>query len=91
MLGVGLVLAVAFGWLRSRRGIVALFLCDMGLWSVDRLDVFPERAGVRVALGAAGNLTHIWFLPRRISNTDLIVEVGKISVVDGEMSAHMRI
>lgn len=34
----------------------------MGVGTVHCLDVLPERAGVCVAFGAAGELTHVWFL-----------------------------
>lgn len=59
-----LVLAVFFGRVRSRGQVAALFLGDVGLGPVDGLHVFAQRAGVRVALGAAGDLTHVGFLRR---------------------------
>lgn len=43
-------------------GVSALFLGHVGLGAVHRLDVLPQRAGVRVALGAAGDLAHVRFL-----------------------------
>lgn len=57
-----LVLAVLLRRRRPRRQVAALFLGDVGLWAVDRLHVLPERAGIRVALRAAGNLTYVGFL-----------------------------
>lgn len=44
--------------------ISTLLLGDMSLWAVHCLHVFPEGAGVCVALGAAWDLAHIWFLIR---------------------------
>ena len=44
--------------------VPALLLGDMRLRAVHRLHVFAEGAGVRVALGAAGDLTHVRFLPK---------------------------
>lgn len=57
-----LVLAVLLRRRRPRRQVAALFLGDVGLWAVDRLHVLPERAGICVALRAAGNLTYVGFL-----------------------------
>ena len=42
--------------------VPSLLLGDMSLWAVHGLHVFPEGAGVCVALGAAGDFAHIWFL-----------------------------
>lgn len=44
--------------------VVALFLGDMSVWAVYRFHVLPERAGVRVAFGAAWDLADIGFLGR---------------------------
>lgn len=57
-----LVLAVLLRRRRPRRQVAALFLGDVGLRAVHRLHVLPERAGVCVALRAAGDLTYIGFL-----------------------------
>lgn len=57
-----LILSVLPGGRRSRRQVAALLFGDMGLGSVNGFHVFPERAGVRVALGAAGDLTNVRFL-----------------------------
>ena len=42
--------------------VPTLLLGDMSLWAMYSLHVFPEGAGVCVALGAAGDFAHIWFL-----------------------------
>ena len=42
--------------------IPALFLCDVSVRAVDRLDVLTERAGVCVSLGAACDLADVGFL-----------------------------
>lgn len=62
MLGIGVILPVAFGWLRPRRCVTPLFLGDVGFGSMDCLHMLPEGARVCVALGTARNLAHIWFL-----------------------------
>lgn len=59
-----LVLAVLPGG--SGRQVAALPLGDVGLRAVNRLHVLPERAGVRVALGAARDFTHVRFLWEQI-------------------------
>lgn len=41
-----------------------MLLGYMGLWAMNRFDVLPERAGVCVTLGAARDLTDIWFLQK---------------------------
>lgn len=64
VLEVRLILPVAFGQLRSRRRVASLFLGDVGFGPVDCLHMLPERAGVRVALCTARDLTHIWFLQK---------------------------
>lgn len=43
--------------------VPTLLLGDMSLWAMHCLHMFPERAGVCVALSAAWDFTHIWFLP----------------------------
>lgn len=65
MLEIRLILPIAFGWLRSRRRVASLFLGDVGFGSVDCLHMLPERAGVRVTLCTARDLTHIWFLQKK--------------------------
>lgn len=63
--GPRLVLSVLSGGRgprRRRRQVPALLLGDVGLRAVDGLDVLPERAGVGVSLGAAGDLTDVGFL-----------------------------
>lgn len=64
--GICLILPIAFRGLQSRRNITSLFLGDVGFWSVDCLNMLPERTGVRVTLGTAWDFTHVRFLPRRI-------------------------
>lgn len=63
---IHLVLSVLRGRRRRRRRpggqVAALLLGDVGFWAVDGLDVLPEGAGIRVALGAARDLTYIRFL-----------------------------
>lgn len=59
-----LVLSVFLGRMGSRRQVTALFLGDVSFGAVDGFDVFPERAGIGVALGAARDLTHVGFLRR---------------------------
>lgn len=44
--------------------VIALLLGDMGIWAVDRFHMLPERAGVRVSLGAAWDLANVGFLGR---------------------------
>lgn len=66
VLGIRLILPIAFGWLQSRRNVASLFLGDVGFWSMHCLNVLSERTGVRVALGTARDFTHVWFLPREI-------------------------
>lgn len=69
-LGIRLVLPVAFGRLQSRRCVASLFLGDVGFRAMDRLDMLPERAGVRVALGTTRDLTYVGFLQRGIKSPD---------------------
>lgn len=57
-----LVLAVLLRRRRPRRQVAALLLGDVGLRAVHRLDMLSERAGVCVALRAAGDLTYVGFL-----------------------------
>lgn len=64
VLGIRLVLPVAFGWLLPWRDVAALFLGDVGFWSVHCFNMLPERAGIRVAFGTPRDLTHIRFLQR---------------------------
>ena len=64
LLGAGLVLPVLLWPLGPGGPVVPLLLGDVRFRAVDGLDVFPERAGVRVALGAAGDLAHVRFLRR---------------------------
>lgn len=49
---------------RPWRQVGTLLLGDVGLRAMDRLHVLPERAGVRVALRTAGDLTYVGFLRR---------------------------
>lgn len=42
--------------------VVALLLGDVSVWAVHGFHVLPERAGVRVALGAAWDLADVGFL-----------------------------
>lgn len=63
-LGAGLAVPV----LLEQRGpdvhVVALLLGDVSIWAVHGFHVFPERAGVRVALSAAWDLADVGFLGR---------------------------
>lgn len=63
-LGSRLVLSVLLRRMGSRRKVTALFLGDVSFGPVDGFDVFPKRAGIGVALGAARDLTHVGFLRR---------------------------
>lgn len=50
-------------WGGARMNVPTLLLGDMSLWAMHCLHVFPEGAWVCVALGAAWDFAHIWFLP----------------------------
>lgn len=68
--GPRLVLSVLPGCRRPGRQVAALLLGDVGFGAMDRLHVLPERAGVCVSLGAAGDLTYVRFLQKRKKCTD---------------------
>lgn len=60
----GLWVAAGISWWRgSRMHISTLLLGDVSLWAMHCLHMFPEGAGVCVALGAAWDLAYIRFLP----------------------------
>jgi len=63
-LAVCLIFSGPLRRLGSGWGIAPLLLGDVGFWSVHCLHMLPERAGVGVALGAAGDLAHVRFLSR---------------------------
>lgn len=63
-LGPRFVLSIFLGRMRSGWQVTALFLGDVSFGAVDGFDVFPERAGIGVALRAARDLTHVGFLQR---------------------------
>lgn len=63
-LGSRFVLSILLGRMRSGRQVASLFLGDVSFGAVDGFDVFPERAGIGVALCAAWDLTHVGFLWR---------------------------
>lgn len=50
------------GWCPRQGAVPSVPLGHVGVRAVHRLDMFPERAGIRVAFGAARELTHIWLL-----------------------------
>lgn len=57
-----LVLPILSGSRWPGHKVTALFLGDVGLRSMDCLDVLPERTGICVALCAARDLAYIGFL-----------------------------
>lgn len=63
-LGAGLAVPILPEQGGTEVHIVALLLGDVSVWAVDCLHVLPERAGVRVPLGAAWNLANVGFLGR---------------------------
>lgn len=50
------------GWCPGQGAISSVPLGHMGIGTMYCLDMFPEGAGIRVAFGAARELTHIWLL-----------------------------
>lgn len=50
------------GWCPGQGAVSSVALGHMGIRTVHGLDMFPERAGICVAFGAARELTHIRLL-----------------------------
>lgn len=46
----------------ARHNAAPVLLGDVGVGAVHRLHVFAQGAGIRVALGAARDLTDVWLL-----------------------------
>ena len=63
-LGTGLVVPVLLEQRGAEVHVVTLLLGDVSVWAVYRLHMLPERAGVRVSLGAAWDLADVGFLGR---------------------------
>lgn len=61
-LATGLIVPILLEQWRTEVHIIALLLSDMGVWSMDRLHMLAERAGVCVPLGAARDLADVGFL-----------------------------
>lgn len=61
-LGTGLTVAILLEQWGTEVHIIALLLSDMGIWSMDRLHMLAEGAGVCVPLGAARDLADVGFL-----------------------------
>lgn len=57
-----IVLSIALGRLPLGGPVSTLLLGDVGLGTVDSLDVFPQGAGIRVTLCAPWDLTYVRFL-----------------------------
>lgn len=63
-LGAGLTVPVLLEQRSPEVHVVALLLGDVSIGAVHSFHVFPERAGVRVSLGAAWDLADVGFLGR---------------------------
>lgn len=63
-LSAGLIVPILLEQGGAEVHVIALLLGDMGIWAVDRFHMLPERAGVRVSLGAAWDLANVGFLGR---------------------------
>lgn len=50
------------GWCPGQRAVPSVPLGHVGVGTMHCLDMFPERAGISVAFGAARELTHIRLL-----------------------------
>lgn len=63
-LGTGLIVPILLEQGSTEVHIIALFLGDMGIWSMDGLHMLAERARICVPLGAAWDLADVGFLGR---------------------------